>query len=80
MEKWNALVFTCETAVRFPMLEFFQAISSVLRKPYCALSGLPPGIKTELLSIEIAITSSVFLDGLFQSGVGRNSSRVNLVY
>jgi len=80
MEKWKAVVLTCEIAVSSGILEFFQAIRSVLRNPNCALLRLPPGINTELLSIETAITSSELLGWLFQSGVGRNVSRTNLVY
>ena len=80
MEKWKAVVLTCEIAVSSGILEFFQAISSALRNPNCALFMLPPGIKTELLSIETEITSSALLDRLLQSGVGRNVSWTNWVY
>lgn len=80
MEKWKVVVLTCVIAVSSGMLEFFQAISSVLRNPNCALFRLPPGIKTELLSIETAITSSALLERLLQSGVGRSVSSTNWVY
>jgi len=72
MEKWNAVVLTCETAVSSATV-WFLATSCVIRNPDRRIMGTIAVRTIDVLSMDIAIASSVLPDGSLQSGVGEGT-------
>ena len=66
-EKWNAVVPLSMSALNVVRSEPSDgwAMSSVRRKPFCAFAALPPGTKTD----ELSIVTEMTLSGAGQRGV-----------